>query len=254
MDISNTKITNLNFSGGLSLAHRLKASAIRIPKLEQKLLDKNIICDLDNNRFFGFIIDKTIDIFEKYNLPLPPQIKLYNFGPENEKILGTCNIYNVIDKDQKLQRFACAFNNELFSKSPVFINDFCDFRELDHGSTHFLNIIVHEFLHSAFFKQIQNKYRTKNLQLGDIIKENNKISLDKFKSEISEKIGFYAKKDIFELHAVYWAKEICDSLDKKLIPKYNPFETPKTILSPKLKSFIDAISIADFEKARDLAK
>lgn len=254
MNISLNKTnTQQSFSGGLTLRHKLKASHINIKSIEDKLANKGVMTDFNNNKFFAFMADNVIAICEKLNLKLPPKITLFDF-PVTDKALGYTYLYNMTENNgKKMQRFACSFNNNLFKESPDYIDEFCNYRVDNHGSSHFLNIPIHEFLHSDFFRKIQNQTRTNNLSFSECISKNNNISLEPFKNEIASKIGTYATTDVFELHSVYWAKEICDSLDKNLSPQYNPLKEPKTQLSDKLREFIDAINNIDFKKADDIS-
>ena len=82
-------------------------------------------------------------------------------------------------------------------------------------------------------------------QSSKVNKQNNK--------EIKNKIGKYATTDVFELHAVYWAKKICDSLGDDLRPKYNPFEMPEPQLSKNLRTLIFYASTSRLERAEQFA-
>lgn len=123
------------------------------------------------------------------------------------------------------------------------------------GSTHFLNIPLHEILHCDLYKKIGERYAYWHHNWDKVIDNKfSKIDMSPFIEEIKKKIGTYAAKDVFELHATYWAKEICRSLDSNLTPKYDPFKTPKIELSPLLREFIDKITTADYNGAKAVSR
>lgn len=252
MNIYTNKQHTQLFSGGLTFSHKLKVKRLNLRAIEDKLANKGVLTDFNNNKFFAFMVDNAISICEKLDLKLPPKITLYDFT-QNDKALGYTYLYNMTEQGRRMQRFGCDFNNNVFKESPDFIDEFCNFRLGNHGSNHFLNIIFHECIHSDFFKRIQHKYNKSGQSVGDIVNTYKKIDLTPFKEEIENKIGKYATTDIFELHAVYWAKKICDSLGEDLHPKYNPFNTKESQLSQNLKTLIHLFSCLKFDRAEQFA-
>ena len=123
------------------------------------------------------------------------------------------------------------------------------------GTSHIMNIPLHEILHCDLFDKIGKKYSYWHMKWDNVInKKFSKIDISPFEAEINDKIGTYGTTDALELHAVYWAKEICRALNSNFGLKYNPFETPKIKLSSLLREFIDKITQADYKGAVAVSK
>ena len=158
-------------------------------------------------------------------------------------------------KPHPFKHLSVQYGRDVLSRSIKSFNQMMDSGKYFYGTTHFLNIPLHEIMHCNLFKKIGDKYAYWHTNWDKVIDNKfSKIDLTPFSSEIKKRIGEYGATDAIELHAVYWAKEICMSLNSNLKPKYNPFETPKIKLSPLLREFITKLSDADYSGAVAVSK
>ncbi|MCR4880368.1 MAG: hypothetical protein K6A44_00220 [bacterium] len=161
-------------------------------------------------------------------------------------------------RDKKPHRFkhlAVQYDRRRYSSSLKTFDAYMRTRQYEFGSTHFLNVPMHEILHCDLFKKIGDMYAYWHTNWDKVIlKKFSKIDISPFDAEIRKKIGSAGAIDAVELHAVYWAKEICMALNSNLVPKYNPFKNPKIKLSPLLRDFIERMTEADYKGAKAVSR
>ena len=243
-----------NFSSHLLPKHISRFSHIDPSKAEKYFAVLGVDAKFYDNKFFAAINIMSVKIFKKLGLPLPQHIRMKYFKPQEN-----CSACTVFSKDKKKHRImkhlAVLYNKRFMSKRPLVYNERVNEMRRYLGNTHFLNITLHEYMHSVLYRKIYDALKYWHKKWDTVInKKFSNIDLSPFKKEIAQKLGGYAKTDAMELHAVYWTQEICKALNSNLTPKYNPFETPKIKLSPLLREFITKISNADYNGAKAVSR
>ena len=233
---------NFSFGAGLNPSHLEFIKNIAPKEIAYKLnTQNNIACHFGHNKLAAALVDKTTDICKKLNMRLPSRVSIYNFGIFKRSIVA-CTISD--DLYGFIKNSTVELNEKYFKCSTNAYDKFCDKHAKKWGTPHILSVPIHEYIHVNHQKNLFNR------QIHTL----KKIKLSRFKNEIGDKIGTYAKKNPMELYATYWTKEICDSLDDAWLPKYNPFKEPKIKLSRELRLFLNAIEKGHTSIARKLAQ
>ena len=256
MRISNNYNRFNSFKGAMTtqLAQIIKKA--RPAQIESKLSQDAILSRFSGQKVVAGLSEKTVELFKSLKKFLPPQIETFSFG--DDASLANCFLINTrTPQGVPVRRLAVGFNLDKMNLSPEAWDKYCDGRVVLHGTNHILNPFCHEFIHSDYFKRIINKIKAGAIPeaktFDEFLDKSDSIPMDRFIYEIITKIGKYGAKEPSELHSVYWARELCDSLDERLVPKYNPFENPKIELSQDLRKFITLIDNGEIDKAKKLA-
>ena len=175
-----------------------------------------VIYDYNKNRIFG-----ARDFFG---------IKPFYYSVINNNLLS-----NQADMGMCLALPYLAKNtNKIYPETTIFFNSESKWENLDdiadeqyinnYNSTDlFINIILHEFIHAAHFKNLlaklgTNKYSTKIINACNM--QNNCVPYN-----ISKQLGKYSSFNPLETIACDITKRICDTLDKtSLLPPFNPLK------------------------------
>lgn len=244
---------NQNFSGHLLKRHVDWFQNIVPKSAEDYFAALGMKAKFRGNQAIAGLNVYAAKIFQKLDLPLPNSVVLKKIHP-SRKAIAESLFFPSKRKTDPLKHLAVIYNSSVFSRSLASVSKYMDGRKVYFGTNHFLNIPLHEFLHSSLYRKIEDKFGYWHTKWTDVIlKKFSNIDISPFKREIDKKIGSCASDDALELHAVYWAKEICDSLNSDLVPKYNPFKNPKVKLSPLLREFIEKISEADYLGAKKVS-
>ena len=230
------------FTSGLHPAQVKFIRNIAPEEFAKKIKDEHgIACDFQGNQIIAGLCGKTIKICKKLGISLPEEISVEKMKFSDRRTIALCSRI----PSWSGKKYRIVFNPKYFKNLDA-LDRLYNKKEECFGSSHILKTPLHEFLHSHYFKtrtepkSLEDDWKFKYLVLG---------ALD---DEIAEKISYNSTRDNFELYADYWAKEICKSLDKNWQPRYNPFETPKVKVSPKLREFINTLT--NPEKALEMFK
>ncbi len=241
-----------NFGGKhLSPRHIKFFKTIRTERIEDELKSKGIKASFKGKRVIAGLSYFTLKLADALGLSLPAEFGI-------RKTPKTAIAQSWFNKDRKPHVFlnlAVQYGRGGMFSSLKRLERYMYSEKHRFGTSHFMNIPLHEAMHCDLFKKIQDKYGYWHLKWDKVLlKKFSKIDISPFRSEIAKKIGAYANEDAVELHAVYWAKEICRSLNSNFELRYNPFECPNIKLSPLLREFIDKITAADYNGAVAVSK
>jgi len=232
------KITTINsynkntvsFSSGLYSVQRKFINNLDTVDIAQKIQkDYGIKCDFADNKIVAGLCAKTIKIFKKLGLNLPNEIFVEKFPYSDRKIMAQSRFHLDTECDNYIR-----FNTRFFNGSVDSLNEFVDQKESFLGSKHILNPFIHEFLHIHHGHQL-------NKDFNNYLSTTYMVIPKKFRTEIEEKIAEYGSIDYEELYSTYYAKEICNALNKRWHLNYNPLENPKINLSTKLREYVNAL-------------
>lgn len=246
---------NINFKAGLTPQHIDFIKNLNVSKVASELQQRHgISCRFNKNSLVAGLTTQAVDIFDKLGAQKPKQVQVFDFKSPHINI--SSNLRNSIgyvtfsDTDP-MKSMRVNFNKMFFDlpheKLPFWDLYFDNFK-IHSGTDHVLQAIIHEFVHVNHYAKLKDSIRVSD------IKKMTDLKFLKFWDEASQKLGYYSVHNPFELYTNYWTKEICESLDDKWHPRYNPFETPQIKLSSKLRDFIDAVDKLDIQKASTLAK
>lgn len=223
----------ISYGAGVYSAQRKFINNLNVADFEKKLAEQTgVKCDFHDNRVIAGLTGKTIKICQKLGITLPESVEArkFNFKDRNTVGLAVCRQKHI------------EFNTKFF-KSLEKTEKFQESRFELNRNKHILSTFLHEFLHVHHYNVLQ---AAKDFPLHKYLEY---YFFKRFENEIREKVGYNATINPIELYATFWSKEICDSLDKNWMPKYNPFHTPKTQLSPQALKFV--CSLEDEMKAMD---
>lgn len=269
----------VSFGSGMSPRTVKYLLGVNVRGIEDKLtFAKGVQVNFSENKLLAGLVNLASRVCEELNINLPPQINVVKFTADKTRIKSLPKAKAVgltyrceprILDTGVTRKFGVEFNDDYFRGIPEIYDVMCNHNQKLVGNTHFLNYIIHEFLHSDFFARtnssmihyVYNKrglnrfmehYTPKPSFSSDIFYITH--NLEPFRREVETVIAPYAMTNPLELQATYWAKEVCQSLDGNLRPRYNPFETPAIQLSPLLRSFITYYNNGDMKTARDISK
>ena len=217
---------NIKFEAGLTKQIMSEINQCSIPAIENSFAAKNITTNFDNNKIVAWCAAKCMEIIEtlnkKYrlNLGLPNAIFINNNLLSNQADMGMCLALPYLAKN----------TNKIYPETTIFFNSESKWENLDdiadeqyinnYNSTDlFINIILHEFIHAAHFKNLlaklgTNKYSTKIINACNM--QNNCVPYN-----ISKQLGKYSSFNPLETIACDITKRICDTLDKtSLLPPF----------------------------------
>lgn len=247
-----SSFNNQSFLGGKLLKKHVRMfDRVNTEAIEEMFRKKGISANFKGRKLLAGLSLYACEVARRLKLFLPPE-----FGIRKTPKDAIAQSWFL--RDRKPHRFAhraVQYGTDRAYSSLKMLHLFMKRRQDDFGTTHFLNTPLHEIMHSHIYKLIEEKYPYWHCNWDKVIeKKFSKIDISPFADEINNKIATYASKDALELHATYWAKEICMALNSDLIPKYNPFKSPKMKLSPLLREFIDKISQADYNGAKAVSR
>jgi len=251
--INRVTSNNINFSGCMLPRHVDFIRHINPSETEAKLKKLHIDANFKDNKLVAGLFLYATQVIKKLHCTTPRQILVHTFKKRSDAALIAYPHQKTTYGGEKVKKFSVGVSKKYYDVGPKRYNTLTSYGKYEHGTTHFLALPIHEFMHTVLFKKLNKLARKKHMCLADLINQLDTISLKPFKKEIREKIGSYGTTDACELHAVYWAKEICKSLNGNLSPKYNPFKFPQIKLSKKLRLLIDKISKGDIKGAQKIA-
>lgn len=248
---NNAFCNNISFSGNISKECSAFFRRLKPEVIEDYFQRQGIHASFNGQKLPAGLSFLAARVARKLDIPLPSEFIVY-------KTFKSAEAQSWFLRDRKphyARHISVEYDKSRFS-SPISVYDrYMQTRRDDFGSTHVLNIPLHEIMHCELYRKIGDIFAYWHTKWDKVImKKFSKINIKPFKAEIKEKIGSAVKNDALELHAVYWAKEICMSLNSDMMPTYNPFVTPKIELSPLLREFISKLSAGDYNGAVKVSK
>lgn len=255
---NNIPNNSLTFKSGLNQRVLKYVENTNVRQTEKYFENKGIKADFQGNKAIAACAQLTTKIFEKLNLPLPPEIRATSFKKYNihKNAIGVCYYQSGERIPGKKSEARSVFMNTDYMKDIYHINRTEDSNKGHASSTHFLASFIHEFLHSAHYDKAYKKFGFN----GEIINKSlykksnsnydgyNFLIRQKFKHQpnriIGKQVSQYAKTNRLELLAELHSRIIIDSLDKREsmlpLPIKNPF-VGKNKISPGLSSLLKDI-------------
>lgn len=236
----------INFKAGLTNRMKKQISSCNTQKVSAEFSRYGIPTDFKENKVIAWSSLKCLQIIQslnsKYNLnlALPSGIFVEDFTnldiPENQNILGFCSTVPraFLKNSKKMFPGKTIFfnrypNKECSDKSFTWnnINVVADYKKEvgDSSTNHFLDIILHEFVHAIHFDHLlKNLGPSKYIELLQNLKkiEETNSFKNKYLKTISKQNCLYAGTDPMECIACDMSKRIIKSLETfKLRPTEN---------------------------------
>lgn len=243
----------LNSCKGFNAVYR-GAENLNPDKIARELADKfNIGSDFGNNPLFAAFSALTVNIFRKLNFPLPSNVLLKDLsGTWYSKCLGICctspfdaDIYRKFGGSFPLKSVIMNATQDWSS-----IQDYMlEAKRRNHTSTgHFLDVFIHEFMHSAHLTNLEKRYGAK--EGGKFMRKfqkdfTNKDTIAMIKNETSN----YGATKPCEMIAEEMTELVVDSLNPRtLLPDEMIFRMNRLKEPFEMDKLIDACWNGDFKQ------